>query len=124
MSWLFGSWLGGGSGAGGEGGSKDRLRSGKGSSKIDILSLGSASFPVPSSHSVAPQPTPHVKAGNYDLRIPSSPADGLLTGGTPQQHALVEFKRAIQVRRPRVLITVLCPLCFPHSRVLVSAISP
>ncbi|KAM3570389.1 hypothetical protein VYU27_007547 [Nannochloropsis oceanica] len=98
MSWLFGSWLGGGSSAGGEGGSKDRQRSGKESSKIDIhLSGCASSLPASSFHSLRPQPTPHVKAGNYDLRIPPSPADGLLTGGTPQQHALVEFKRVIQV---------------------------
>ena len=99
MSWLFGSWLGGGSGAGGEGSSKDERRSGSGSgsSKIDILALGSVSLPASSSLSVGPRPTPRVKACDYDLRIPFSPADGLLTRGTPQQHALVELKRAIQV---------------------------
>lgn len=105
-------------------------RSGSGSSKIDILALGSVSLPASSSLSLGPRPTPRVKAGDYDLRIPSSPADGLLTGGTPQQHALVELKRAIQVHTYAACV-VYCPQSYygPPSRwfsrlIVVPSISP
>lgn len=108
MSWLFGNWLGGGSGtgevdssmAGRRGGdSKSNSSNSSTSNSLDVLALGTASVSLPasSSLSVCPRPTPRVRAGDYDLRISASSSDGLLTGGTPQQHALVELKRAIQV---------------------------
>lgn len=89
MSWLFG-WGGGGEGTGGGAGhsssSHSHSRSGsKGDGGVPTLR--------------------RIKTGEYDLRVPPTPSSAtieqdnrLLMGGTPQQHALVQLKRAVQVR--------------------------
>lgn len=87
MSWFFSHWLGGGGDGGG---------GGAGSRRGEMRGAGEAF-----SSSSPPSSTSQIKMGDYDLRTCVSSSGGLLSGGTPQQHALVQLKCAIQVRGPR-----------------------